>query len=59
MSQKTHDSSMTITIGTADSATGTYQVSTTTMRKVAALLAQEHETEIPALRTPLPIKLPF
>lgn len=60
MFKKTNDGSTgAVTIRMADSATGTYSVSASTMFKVAALIAQEKEGMVSRLRTPLPLILPF
>ncbi|MEQ3361460.1 hypothetical protein [Raoultibacter massiliensis] len=60
MFEKENDGSLgVVTIRVADSASGTYEISSSTMQKVAALIAREEEGMTARLRTPLPIRLPF
>ena len=60
MFEKENDGSLgVVTIRVADSASGTYEISSSTMQKVAALIAREEEGMTTRLRTPLPIRLPF
>ena len=60
MFEKANDGSNgVVTIRVDDFATGTYQVSLSTMQKIATIIVLEEEGMTPRLRTPLPVKLPF